>query len=241
MKKIYVCNGPSYASAVEGLGEIFLSQKAFLDDPASFSLVLFTGGADVSPGLYGDASPDGYCYTNERRDFEEEKVFNVARDRDIPMAGICRGVQFLNVMAGGKMMHHLDGHTGPNHQMSISALLEPITVNTLHHQMILPAEDAHIVGWSTERQSQVYFGANDQIVEYTGPEVEAAIFPKVCSVGVQYHPEMMSKQSKGYAFFYNMVKAAMERPIEEVVKIYTQGDERFGYYELRGRNTNLAG
>jgi gamma-glutamyl-gamma-aminobutyrate hydrolase PuuD len=241
LNRIYVCNGPSYASAVEGLGEIFLSQKAFFDDPTAFSLVLFTGGADVSPSFYGDTSPDGYCYTNERRDFEEEKVFHVARDRGIPMAGICRGVQFLNVMAGGKMMHHLDGHTGPNHRMSTLVSNEPITVNTLHHQMILPAENAHIIGWSTERQSQVYFGANDQIVDYAGREVEAAIFPEIRAVGVQYHPEMMSEQSKGYAFFYNMVKAAMERPIEEVVKLYTQGDERFGYYELRSRNAGFAG
>lgn len=240
MKNILVLNGISYASAIEGLGNIHYSKKSFLSAPENFDLVLFTGGADVSPKLYDDTSPDGYCYTNANRDIEEIEVFDVALKHGVLMAGICRGVQFLNVMHGGKMMHHLDGHTGPNHRMASPVLADNIIVNTLHHQMIMPSEKAYVIGWSPNRLSSVYFGAADKEVEYNGLEIEAAIFPEIRALGVQYHPEMMDKGSSGYAFFYNMVKFALDHTIEEVVKAYTEGDASLEYLALCNNHVSVA-
>lgn len=234
-------NGMSYASAILGLGEIQYAMKSFLDRPQDFKLVLFTGGADITPSLYGDTSPDGYCYNNPERDLEEKRVFETCIKHDIPMAGICRGLQFLNVMHGGKMMHHLDGHEGGRtHRMLIEALNEEIMINTLHHQMILPSGKAHIIGSTFPRLSNVYYGAADMEVDYQGVEIEAAIFPEIRAVGVQYHPEMMDERSHGYAFFYNLVKATLEMPIDEVVRIYTRGDSSFDYIKIRHGNVHSA-
>lgn len=242
MSNILVLNGPSYASAVMGLGTIHLSKKSFLSNPKDFGLVLFTGGADVSPKLYNDTSPYGYCYNNVQRDIEEIEVFEVAREHGVLMAGICRGVQFLNVMAGGKMMHHIKGHEGGvGHKMTCPGMRREIMVNSLHHQMILPTGEAHIIGWTTERRSSMYVGEEDRKLRYDGPEIEAAIFPNIRGLGVQYHPEMMDEDTEGFQFFFNMVRAAMEKPFEEVIRLYVEGDEKFEYTTIRHGNVHTAG
>ncbi len=238
--KILVLNGMSYATAILGLGDIQYSRKSFLDRPQDFKMVLFTGGADISPHLYGDTSPDGYCYNDPRRDDEEVEIFNIAREHGILMTGICRGMQFLNVMDGGRMMHHIDGHEGKPHRMQIPGISREIFVNTLHHQMAIPGENGIVVGSVNPRISDIYYGAADAEVEWQTPEIEAMLFPQIQALGVQYHPEMMRPETEGFAFFFNMVKAGLERSMEEVVNIYTQGDPQFAYFTIRGSNAHSA-
>lgn len=220
--KILVLNGDSYASAVVGLGDIVTNVNKFLAAPEDFKVVLFTGGADINPVHYGDTSPKNICYCNPRRDIEEIKVAKLASKMGILMTGICRGLQLLNVFAGGTMMHDLKGHGFGDHEMTTLAG-KTITVNSLHHQMILPPVGAAIVtGWTPKRLSPLYsfksyIGANDEYVDYTGVEVEASIYPAIRALGVQYHPEMMYKESDGYKYFYAMIAHALSVPWEEFV------------------------
>ena len=71
-------------------------------------LVCFQGGADVSPELYGE--PNTGSYNQWDIDFLSIVLYNNAKRLGIPMVGICRGGQFLNVMAGGKMIQDYPGH-----------------------------------------------------------------------------------------------------------------------------------
>ena len=97
--KCLVVHGFSYRDAL--IGNLFDTWTEdwpkFLDKPKDFGLVLFTGGEDVHPSLYNDTSPKRYCATNLSRDKIEQDIFKVALDNSIPMTGICRGSQFLNV------------------------------------------------------------------------------------------------------------------------------------------------
>lgn len=199
--KILVLNGPSYASAVDGIGEIITELVEFIKAPHEFNCVLFTGGEDVDPELYDDFSPKNICGFNTSRDLVEVDVFNMAKKHDIAMAGICRGMQFLNVMAGGKLIHHLDNHAGSSHLMSTVIQEDPILVNSLHHQAALPGEGTHVIGWSTKNLSKSYIGYMDKHMDYDGKEVEAIVVPKDNIFAVQYHPEMMKEDSNGYIFF----------------------------------------
>lgn len=219
-KKILVVSGPSYYRAVKRLGEYSSNITAFIRNPTEFSLVVFTGGEDISPELYGDVS-FGMCHYNLARDEFEQGIFKLALKNNIPMTGICRGVQFLNVMAGGKMIHHLDKHAGRDHTMATSCG-EVITVNSLHHQMLLVPETAHVVGWSDKRLSSRYFGNNDELIEAPQKEVEAVIFPTIGAAGVQYHPEMMPEDSKGFKWYEQMVHNLMHsKTMDEMIAIYT--------------------
>jgi putative glutamine amidotransferase len=198
-KKILVVNGPGYGRALEGLGEIVSNIQEFTENPENYKLVLFSGGADVSPSLYGHTSPNNLCGTNPDRDVQEAYIFKVALEHGIPMVGICRGSQLLNVLSGGVMIHHLDHH-GSEHPMT-TASGEIIRVTSTHHQMSVPSDKGHIIAWSTERRSKRYYGDKDLPIKYTGPEVEAIYYPDTKVFAVQYHPEYMTKDSAGYNWF----------------------------------------
>jgi putative glutamine amidotransferase len=229
--KILVLNGPSYAASIFGLGEITESEYAFKKDPESFKLVLFTGGSDVSPGMYGDGSPSGLCACNPNRDHVDLQIAEIAFRREIPMAGICRGVQFLNVFSGGRLMHDISGHAGSIHGMDTHVLSHTIEVNSLHHQMVIPPKNSVLIGWSSEKLSNKYYGRNDELETWEFSETEACIFPETKSFGVQYHPEMMSEKTEGYNFFYNMVKNAVTLSFSDFVAAYTEFNKDITYID----------
>lgn len=203
-----------YGKAVAGLGELTNNVVEFTNRPDLFSLVLFTGGADVDPSFYSETSPENYCVSDAKRDEREAHIWNDAVEAGVKCVGICRGLQFLNVMNGGRMMHHLTGHEGGSwHEFETPTLGYLIRVNSLHHQMIIPAKDCHVLGWSPQRLSEVYVGDKDQVVEWPGPEIESAWYPETGSAGVQYHPEMMAESTPGYKWFQEMASdlVLMER------------------------------
>lgn len=219
--KILVVNGTYYANVVEGLGDIVEKTKLFLNNPDKFKLVVFTGGADVSPSLYGDTSPNNVCGCSIGRDIQETEIFKCALYNNVKMTGICRGLQFLNVMSGGKMMHHISGHEGTIHEMS-TLTGESLLINSYHHQMILPNKKAKVIGWAKNRLSKVYIGAKDELVHYDGKECEAAIFPETKAFGVQYHPEVADKQSDAFIYYRSMVVNALELSWKDFISKYTE-------------------
>lgn len=215
MNKILIVNGTSYGLPVESLGDLSYKVSDFFDNPHEYKLVLFTGGSDVSPEYYGHTSPKNMCHSWPERDALEAQIFKVAIEHNIKMTGICRGAQFINVMSGGTMMHHIDNHASvTGHQMTTLSGRE-LYVNSLHHQMIVPGDDGVVLGWSKNNQSKRYFGDKDEMVEYHGKEVEVIYYPQTLCVGVQYHPEMMNKDSDGFNYYKDLVDDFLNMTIED--------------------------
>lgn len=211
----------SYGKAVKWFGHLTSNYRLFFKKPAEFVLVLFTGGEDVDPSFYNDVSPLKMCRHNTVRDNFERTIFRHALTNNIPMVGICRGFQFLNVMAKGRLLHHINGHEGNIHLFDNPNLNNPITVNSFHHQMVIPPTNAHVIGQTIKQLSKVYYGKHDQSEKWSDPEIEAAIFPSINACGVQYHPEWMPTMSEGFLFFYNMVDKLINLSKTEFVKFYT--------------------
>jgi gamma-glutamyl-gamma-aminobutyrate hydrolase PuuD len=114
------------------------------------SLVQFTGGADVSPMLYGQ-----YMHNRTRADLDRDKrdiaVWRIAEQMGLPMAGICRGGQFLNVMCGGSMWQDVNEHAiGKGHEMMCHLTGEVEHVTSTHHQMMIPSKGGIILGTALE-------------------------------------------------------------------------------------------
>lgn len=65
--------------------------------------VLFTGGADIDPALYGHKPTKHLGETNPLRDVYEPFLYRMAYENDMPVLGICRGIQLINVMHGGTL------------------------------------------------------------------------------------------------------------------------------------------
>lgn len=119
--------------------------------------LLFTGGQDVSPALYGEM-PKGTCgEICSARDRMEQVLLHLALERDLPVLGICRGIQFLNAALGGtlyqdlptehpsQIQHHMTPpydravHTvtlQPNTPLAELLGAEYIGVNSYHHQAV---------------------------------------------------------------------------------------------------------
>ena len=218
--KILVLDGPSYGRAIEGLGHIICDEREFIKDPGSFDLVLFTGGEDVSPELYGDTSPEHYCHNNIYRDMKEIRIFKIAQQHEVRMTGICRGSQFLNVMCGGRMIHDVNNHGhSAGHLMYTNRFPEPIKVNTLHHQMSVLGKGGLLIGWA-EGVSGRYLGWADKPEEWVGGETEAFIYPEHNVCGVQYHPEMMPPNTDGFKFYHRLIEEFLDLSMDDLIKLY---------------------
>ncbi|WP_245588590.1 gamma-glutamyl-gamma-aminobutyrate hydrolase family protein [Deinococcus pimensis] len=115
--------------------------------------LVLSGGVDVNPALYGEAPDPQLGEVDDLRDATEAALYREARGRGLPVLGICRGAQLINVLEGGTLVQHLDGHaqTQDGHAYddvthdvvfdTASGLLarfhpEVTRVNSHHHQAV---------------------------------------------------------------------------------------------------------
>ncbi|MGO8951364.1 MAG: gamma-glutamyl-gamma-aminobutyrate hydrolase family protein [Ktedonobacterales bacterium] len=177
--------------------------------------LLLTGGSDLDPSLYGEA-PTLQCKTSEpERDQLELELARWALDQGLPIFGICRGMQVLNVACGGNLyqdipveLHSIIDHkpegkarTHIAHDISIEpeSLLARIlgddraAVNSFHHQSVKRVGQ----GFS------VIAAAEDGVIE----AMEMRDVPFV--LAVQYHPEELeASDPDNHRLFLAFVDAA---------------------------------
>jgi hypothetical protein len=107
---------------------------------AECNIAVWTGGADVSPKLYGELKHPR-TFVNEQRDAYEQACY--AKSEGKFRVGICRGGQFLNIMNKGKMWQDVDNHAirGTHEVTYVNAagLKRAYNVTSTHHQMMIPA------------------------------------------------------------------------------------------------------
>ena len=101
-------------------------EAARADALAAMDGLLISGGADLHPERYG--RPDRGSQTVELdRDALEHEAWTAAQERGLPVLGICRGFQAINVFSGGTLLQHVDGHQGPRWGKG-PALIHPLRV-----------------------------------------------------------------------------------------------------------------
>src|SRR5690606_6132737 len=69
--------------------------------------LVLTGGEDVDPARYGESPVPGVGVTNPARDEAELLTLDLALERELPILGICRGCQLVNVYFGGSLYQDL--------------------------------------------------------------------------------------------------------------------------------------
>jgi carbamoylphosphate synthase small subunit len=182
MQKVFIVNGSyAYMRLFQDLGFHVTS------DIAKASLVCFTGGEDVTPGLYGDKAHK-FTGNSTHRDEEEARQYNVALAWKIPCVGICRGGQFLNVMNGGRMYQHVSKHT-QSHDIVDLQTGETIHVSSTHHQMMMPAAHADVVAVSHLGGTREWYDGEVYRRDISEMDYEVVHYPDTRCLCFQPHPE----------------------------------------------------
>jgi putative glutamine amidotransferase len=187
--------------------------------------LLFSGGADLDPAIYGDAEVHPKTYdVHPLRDRFEIELIRGAIERDIPTFCVCRGIQVLNVALGGSLyqdvsdqfdstiLHRQQEAGYESNQPSHDVAAEPeslladtygsirIPVNSYHHQAVKDAAP----GLNVSARS------TDGLVESVEMPNRAFV------LGVQWHPEMLFQEHEEHlAPFRQLIAAATSRRLAE--------------------------
>lgn len=167
--------------------------------------LLLTGGEDVDPGRYGEA-PAGSRNVSVERDEIEFAAAEIALERKLPTLAICRGMQLLNVVRGGRLYQDLRSQTGTEvrhdragahadravHDVRVEGprLLEGVFretsfgINSSHHQAVRDLGDGLTpVAWASDGVIEAVELRNHGRLPWTA--------------GVQWHPERMLGERSG--------------------------------------------
>jgi GMP synthase-like glutamine amidotransferase len=197
-----------------------------------YDLIVFTGGSDIDPKMYGE-DPHITTKPNIHRDIGEAKVYYSALEAGVPMLGICRGAQLLTVLNGGSLIQNINKHSDDSGHIietklpsnSIGSKTMLFNVSSTHHQMmypwVLPLEAYSVLGWA-KGLSDKYDGVPEYEIErgiYDNKKIasmrtkgnyvlepEIIYFKGSNSLAVQYHPEIMSPDSAGFKYFQDILR-----------------------------------
>jgi len=209
----------SYADAVQAAGGLALvlpPDPALVEEPDealdALDGLILAGGADIDPASYGATPHPETGPTRPERDAFEMALARRALERDLPLLGICRGMQLLNVARGGTLVQHLPddvGHTdhrrrpgtfdGADHDVRLAegslaarAAGEVLHATKSHHHQAVDrlGEGLAATGWS--------------VIDELPEAIEAP--GHRYALGVQWHPEV----DPGSRVVASLVAAAAE-------------------------------
>jgi len=163
--------------------------------------LLLIGGGDIDPNLYGDLLTSKLMFVEPKKDRTEIDIFNLAFNKNIPVLGICRGIQLMNVALDGTLYQDI---------------LSQVRMAIAHKPEIPSGEPSHTV--RIEQDSKLYKALGESEIwvnsshhqaiklfgkglictaKATDGIVEAVEHPnKKWVIGVQWHPELLFENDK---------------------------------------------
>lgn len=175
--------------------------------------LVMAGGADIQPTRYGAAHQEGTDKPRVERDASELGLYRAAREANLPVFGICRGLQIMAVAHGGSLHQHLPDVVGntlhrdaPGTFNNHGATFTPgsliadlvgateVTVNSSHHQAVDSPGDLTVTGYAEDGTIEV---CEDPSAEFV--------------LGVQWHPEFSNDEQVSENLFRAFVKACANR------------------------------
>ncbi len=184
---------------------------------------VFTGGVDVDPKMYGEERSSHTGNPNVPRDQFESMIFDLVHGK-VPLLGVCRGMQFVNVKMGGKLKQHVEGHArvaknkDSVHKLTLkkdsrfaTLFKTPVVeVNSSHHQVV----DPKALGKGLRVAGTAKVEGSSEVVEaLEGTDKHYVLL-------VQWHPERMKSSPVSKRLLTDFAEAvtAAEKPVEKPKK-----------------------
>jgi putative glutamine amidotransferase len=240
--------GLAYMRAVEMAGGLAVALPPFTMDNVDSVLdhlsgLLLTGGPDLDPSCYGAEPHPELGPTDPVVDAFEVELCRGAYRRGMPILGICRGAQVLNVARQGTLHQHVPDfikgvvqhrQTLPGHQTTHEVRVAPdsslarttgggpVMVNSFHHQAIdRLGLDLRPVAWSKDGLIEAVEGKGGQFGK-AGQFV----------MGVQWHAETLVSEAEQLSLFERLIEAAA--PSQQQPGVLEQQDADSGEQEDSG-------
>jgi putative glutamine amidotransferase len=207
----------SYTVALTRAGGRVLEIRPETGDPQQIldriDALLLAGGGDIDPDLYGGTSGDAQLVDRRRDDFELALIRG-ALERNMPVLGICRGIQILNVSQGGTVRNLRDD---PERSDTHGIDLDSIDAHPVN--MLGGTKLGQLLGAGRRRVSSFHGQAVGRLGQGVqlgadAPDgvVEAIELPdRPFALAMQWHPEMPPQQMAVFEAFLDAAKAYRRR------------------------------
>ncbi len=214
------CNRlPDYVESVRRAGGE--PRVLSMEEPASLDGIdglLFTGGDDVDPAQYGESSHPRTQTVDAARDTFELELARLALARNTPMLAVCRGLQVVNVAAGGTLIQDIESDVNEalGHQVNtpLYALAHEVWVtrgSALSNAMREELADGEVLQVNSRHHQAIKQTGSGFAVSATAPDgiIEAIERPtsRFC-IAVQWHPENFWRTGEFRALFEEFVTAS---------------------------------
>lgn len=178
--------------------------------------IMFTGGNDISPMLYGENPIKEVVSISEDRDYFEFLLYKKAYMRSIPMLGICRGVQLINTAAGGTLYQDINAQK----ENSISHSQSDTPASNLYHSIkiskdsklysIMGSEELSVNSFHHQSVKKTAPGFNITALSPDGIVEAIESTDKSFILGVQWHPEgLVDKHPEFLKLFKALIDASL--------------------------------
>ncbi|MCR5734498.1 MAG: gamma-glutamyl-gamma-aminobutyrate hydrolase family protein [Lachnospiraceae bacterium] len=187
----------NYYDAAEACGvkTVPLMKGTWRDSMGIIDGIIIPGGGDLNPALYGEQN-HGSVDIDDELDELETAVLDHAVKAHLPVFGICRGFQLINVYFGGSLIQHIDDH---RHHVWIDR-------DTDNAHDAVADQGSFIYGLYGKKTIRVN-SAHHQAVKKTGTDlipvlysddglIEAFVHSSLPIIGVQFHPERMCLKNR---------------------------------------------
>ena len=191
---------PDYVTALLSLGALPIVLPSTLDGDRlneALSLcdgVLFTGGPDVRPSIFGEDIIPSCGAINDERDAYELKLYSLALAADKSILGICRGLQVMNIAEGGNIYQDIYSQSGTllaHHTLDGVRAFHEVEITDERIFEKIPFSNKKFSANSYHHQSLKHLAEGYSAFAYSPDGLIEAAFKPNCRfvVGVQWHPE----------------------------------------------------
>lgn len=180
-------------------------------DNKAIDAVVITGGHDVDPVLYA-AEPEVHPKYDKARDEFESSVIQIALHHDVPLLGICRGAQLLNVQRGGNLFQELRSRRQKTSNRWTVLPIKTLKIERRTHlERFLGCRQCRINSLHNQGIDKVGEGLKVSARDLDGIVQGIEDPDKPFLVGVQWHPEFLLLLRRQRRLFKSLIEAAREQ------------------------------